>query len=78
LPIPLRGIAVLLSWVVWPPVFLAGYWLINVFLASGRRCSIEGCDPPDGWLGLAWLTLMLGPPLYLTWRWLRRRRATPP
>jgi len=52
--------------------------LVNVLLGSGRRCSIEGCDPPDGWLELAWLALMFGPPLYLTLRWLRRRRAAQP
>ena len=72
------GIAVILSWIVWPPLFYAGYWLINILFATGRRCSIEGCDPPPGGLGLLWLAGMLGPPVYLTLRWLRRHRGMQP
>jgi len=51
----------------------AFYWLANIFLMTGRRCSIEGCDAPDGLAGLLWLAAMFGPPLYLTVRWARKR-----
>jgi hypothetical protein len=68
-----KGFAVLGSWVVWPVVFFSGYWLANIFLMTGRRCSIEGCDAPDGLAGLLWLAAMFGPPLYLTVRWARKR-----
>lgn len=73
LKMPWRGLNVLASWILWPPLFVVGYWLANIFLATGRRCSIEGCDPPDGVLGFLWLAAAIGPPLFLTYQWLRRR-----
>jgi hypothetical protein len=65
---------VVASWILWPPVFYTAYWLANTFLVTGRRCSIEGCNGPDGWLGLLWLAGLFAPPLYVTWRWYRDRR----
>ena len=74
----MRGLMVLVSWVVWPPLFYALYWIANVMLATGRRCSIEGCDGPDGFAGLLWIAAMVGPPLFLTYRWWRWRGAGSP
>ena len=71
----LRGVAVIASWVIWPPLFFGLYWIASVMLATGRRCSIEGCDAPDGVWGLIWLLAMVGPPVYLTVRWIRWRRG---
>jgi hypothetical protein len=65
---------VLVTWVAWPPVFYMLYWLANVLLATGRRCSIEGCDPPDGAGGVLWLAAIAAVPAYVTYRWLRWRR----
>ena len=71
----MRGLVVLASWIVWPPLFFGLYWLVNVMLATGRLCSIEGCNAPDGFLGLLWMAVMVGPPIYLTYRWVRWRRS---
>ncbi len=73
--VPWRGIAVLISWFLWPLLFFSSYWVANVMLETGRRCSIEGCDFPEGLWGWLWLAVMLGPPLYLTIRWIRERRS---
>jgi hypothetical protein len=70
----MRGFGVLASWILWPPFFFGLYWLVSVMLATGRRCSIEGCDAPDGFLGLLWLAAMFGPPIVLTYRWIQWRR----
>lgn len=73
--IPWRsGVVALASWIVWPFLFFNGYWLLSVMLGTGRRCSIEGCDAPDGVGGVLWLVGMFGPPLYLTVRWMRGGR----
>jgi hypothetical protein len=63
----------LASWVGWPVLFFGAYWFLNIMLETGRRCSIEGCDPPDGVAGLLWLGGMFGPPIWLTFRWIRGR-----
>jgi hypothetical protein len=68
-------VTILASWFIWPIVFFSLYWFVSILLATGRRCSIEGCDAPDGLWGVAWLAAMWGPPLYLTYRWVRARRA---
>ena len=73
--LPWRGALTLASWVVWPVVFFNVYFFINVMLATGRRCSIEGCDFPEGVLGWFWLAVMWGPPFYFTVRWVQWRRA---
>ena len=39
-----RGLAVIASWILWPILFFSGYWLVNVLLGTGRRCSIEGSN----------------------------------
>jgi len=72
---PWRGAAVIATWIIWPPLFFGLYWLASVMLATGRRCSIEGCDAPEGLLGFLWIAAMLGPPIYLRVRWVRRRRS---
>ncbi|HET6795582.1 MAG TPA: hypothetical protein VFH40_00365 [Gemmatimonadales bacterium] len=72
----MRVIIAILSWVIWPSLFFAGYWLANVILMTGRRCSIEGCDPPEnGLLLVLFLIAMFGPPAYLTSRMIRERRT---
>jgi hypothetical protein len=71
-----RGLTVITSWIAWPIVFFNGYWLANIFLKTGRRCSIEGCDPPkNDVLALLFLAAMFGPQIYLTIRWFRWRRS---
>lgn len=70
---PWRGVTVIASWVLWPILFFGLYWFANIMLETGRSCSIEGCNAPDGLLGIVWLAAMWGPPTYLTYRWLRLR-----
>jgi hypothetical protein len=63
------------SWVIWPILYYVGYWIIGLGLALGRRCGLEGCDPPDGFLGALWWLGMLAVPALLTYRWIRWRRS---
>src|SRR5262245_968793 len=71
---PWRGFVAIASWLLWPIVYFSAYWLLSVALATGRRCSIEGCDPPDGLAGALWFLGMLAVPVWLTYRWLKWRR----
>jgi hypothetical protein len=73
--IPWRGAAVVAAWILWPPAFVVAYVLLSFVLATGRGCSIEGCDPPGGWLGVLWFAAIVGPPIVLTIQWVRWRRA---
>lgn len=70
-----RGILAVVSWAAWPVLYFNCYWFISVILATGRRCSIEGCDPPRGLAGAVWWFGLLAVPAVLTYRWFRQRNA---
>ena len=78
-PPPWRGLLVLLTWIVWPVVYLSSETMLRMMVSTSRRCSIEGCSPPQGWGAvLSWI-FVFGPPVWATvvWvRWRRRRRAS--
>lgn len=72
---PWRGFLVLASWTVWPVVYFLGYWIFSMMVGAGRRCSIEGCDAPEGLLGGLWLLAMLIVPVIVTYKWIQWRRS---
>jgi hypothetical protein len=72
LPLAWRLVIVGVSWVVWPYAAQFIYWFGNVLLATGRRCSIEGCTFPTGSLWFAYLWFL---PVVLTYQLLLRRQT---
>ena len=76
--LPWRGLLVILTWLVWPPLYLTVETVGRMMASTSRACSIEGCSGPGGWGAVLELVLTVGVPLWVTivWvRWRRRRRA---
>ena len=69
-----RGLLVILTWIVWLPLYPTAEMLLRLMFGTSRRCSIEGCSSLEGWAGLVSDALWFGPPLLVTVLWIRERR----
>ncbi|HYV97815.1 MAG TPA: hypothetical protein VE967_10195 [Gemmatimonadaceae bacterium] len=67
----LQALGVVAFVLLWPHLLEMIYFAINVMLATGRKCGIEGCTFPTGpsWEIARWAPRVLVP----IW-WLRRLR----
>jgi hypothetical protein len=68
-----RGFLVVACWVLWPPAFIVGEFVVRLSRSTSRGCSIEGCTFPLSPIDM----LIAVPPIIATalwWRWRRRHR----
>jgi len=73
-----RGVFVILTWIVWLPLYPAAEMVLRMTFSTSRRCSIEGCSPPEGWGAFLSYALWFGVPLLVTILWIRWRRRLQP
>ncbi len=65
----LRGAAVFLTWVLWPPLALMAN--VVLMLLQNAGCP-DGCKDTDA--GFFFFLFLLGPPIFVTIKWWRWRR----